>query len=73
MKSDLAPLPPCETWVDVRSLGAKGDGVTNGTVAFRKAIAENRAIYIPSGYYVISDTLLLRPDTALIGLHPKRR
>ncbi len=68
--SDLAPPPPGNTWVNVRSLGAKGDGVTDDTAVFRKAIAEHRALYLPSGYYVISDTLTLRPDTALIGLHP---
>jgi sugar lactone lactonase YvrE len=68
--SDLAPLPPADTWVNIRSLGAKGDGKTDDTAVFRKAIAENRAIYLPSGYYVIGDTLKLKPDTALIGLHP---
>ena len=56
--------------MNVRTLGAKGDGVTDDTAVFRKAIAEHRAIYLPSGYYVISDTLVLKPDTALIGLHP---
>jgi hypothetical protein len=70
VKSDLVPLPPGDTWVDVRSFGAKGDGVTDDTAAFRKAIAGHRAIYLPSGYYIISDTLTLRPDTVLIGLHP---
>jgi len=68
--SDLAPLPPADTWVNVRSLGAVGDAKTDDTAAFRKAIAEKRAIYVPSGYYVISDTLQLKPDTVLIGLHP---
>jgi sugar lactone lactonase YvrE len=68
--SDLTPLPPANTWVNVRSLGARGDGVTDDTAAFRAAIAAHRAIYVPSGFYVISDTLTLRPDTAIIGLHP---
>jgi sugar lactone lactonase YvrE len=68
--SDLVPLPSAETWVNLRSLGAKGDGVTDDTAVLRKAIAEHRAIYLPSGYYVISDTLVMRPDTVLIGLHP---
>ena len=36
----------------------------------QKAIAEHRVIYIPSGHYVVSDTLRLRPDSVLIGLHP---
>jgi sugar lactone lactonase YvrE len=70
VKSDLVPLPPTDTWVDLRSLGAKGDGATDDTAVLRKAIAEHRAIYLPSGYYVISDTLTLRPDTVLVGLHP---
>ena len=69
-RSDLIPLPPSDTWVNLRSLGAKGDGVTDDTAVFRKAIADHRAIYLPSGYYVISDTLALRPETVLIGLHP---
>lgn len=70
VKSDLVPLPPGNTWVNLRALGAKGDGVTDDTEVLRKAIANHRAIYLPSGYYVISDTLTLRPDTVLIGLHP---
>ena len=36
----------------------------------QKAIAEHRTIYLPSGFYVVHDTLKLRPDTVLIGLHP---
>jgi len=70
VKSDLPDLPDRSTWVNIRSLGAKGDGASDDTAIFRKAIAENTAIYVPSGRYIISDTLLLRPDTALIGLHP---
>ena len=68
--SDLPDLPPRDTWVNVRTLGARGDGATDDTAVLRKAIAEHRAIYLPSGNYVISDTLTLRPDTVLIGLHP---
>ncbi|HLK69339.1 MAG TPA: glycosyl hydrolase family 28-related protein [Bryobacteraceae bacterium] len=67
--SDLIPLP-AEPWANIRSLGAKGDAVTDDTEVFRNAIANHRAIYVPSGKYVISDTLQLRPDTVLIGLHP---
>ena len=68
--SDLAPLPPLETWANVRDFGAKGDGVSDDTDAFKKAIAANRAIYLPTGFYIVRDTLILRPDTVLIGLHP---
>ena len=56
--------------MNVRDLGAKGDGHTDDTEAFQKAIASHRAIYLPSGFYVVHDTLTLRPDTVLIGLHP---
>jgi hypothetical protein len=70
VKSDLTPLPPDDTWVNVRTLGAKGDGATDDTAAFRKAIAQSRTVYVPSGFYIVSDTLELRPDTVLVGLHP---
>ncbi|SPE59404.1 SMP-30/Gluconolaconase/LRE domain protein [Verrucomicrobia bacterium] len=68
--SDLAALPACDTWVNLRDLGAKGDGVTDDTEVLQKAIANHPAIYLPSGFYVVRDTLVLRPDTVLIGLHP---
>ncbi len=68
--SDLPALPACDTWVNLRDLGAKGDGVTDDTEALQKAIAGHRAIYLPSGFYSVRDTLTLRPDTVLIGLHP---
>jgi hypothetical protein len=70
VKSDILDLPPIDTWVNVRSLGAIGDGVTDDTLAFQKAIAQNHAIYLPSGQYRVTDTITLRPDTVLIGLHP---
>ncbi|MGH9343597.1 MAG: glycosyl hydrolase family 28-related protein [Terriglobia bacterium] len=63
-------LPPANTWVNLKSLGAKGDGKADDTTAIQKAIDEHRVLYVPSGHYIISDTLTLRPDTVLIGLHP---
>lgn len=68
--SDLPDLPARDTWVDVRALGAKGDGQTDDTEVLHRAIVEHRTLYFPSGTYVVSDTLVLRPDTVLIGLHP---
>jgi hypothetical protein len=70
VKSDILDLPPIDTWVNIRSLGAIGDGTTDDTEAFRKAIAQHRAIYLPSGQYRVTDTVTLKPDTVLIGLHP---
>jgi len=70
VKSDILDLPPIDTWVNIRSLGARGDGTTDDTGAFREAIAQHRAIYLPSGQYRVTDTITLRPETVLIGLHP---
>src|SRR6202162_295661 len=70
VKSDILDLPPIDTWVNIRSLGAKGDGTADDTNALRKAIAEHRTIYLPSGQYRVTDTITLMPDTVLIGLHP---
>ena len=48
----------------------KATASTDDTEVLQKAIADHRAIYLPSGFYVVHDTLKLRPDTVLIGLHP---
>jgi hypothetical protein len=59
-----------DTWVNVKSLGARGDGVTDDTEVLKKAIAGHRTIYLPSGQYRVTDTITLKQDTVLIGLHP---
>jgi sugar lactone lactonase YvrE len=66
----IRDLPSHEGWVNLRDLGAKGDGVTDDTQAIRHAIATNRILYVPAGHYRVSDTIVLQPDTVLIGLHP---
>jgi hypothetical protein len=58
------------TWVNIRSLGATGDGSTDDTAALQKAIAAHKTIYFPAGQYRVTDTIVLKPDTVLIGLHP---
>ncbi len=63
-------LPLSSGWVNVRTLGAKGDGTTDDTVALQQAIDAHRVLYLPGGHYVVRDTLTLKPDTVLIGLHP---
>jgi len=72
-----APLPPAiralptsKDWVNVQTLGVKGDGQTDDTAALQKAVDSHRVLYFPSGFYILSDTIKLKPDTALIGLHP---
>jgi sugar lactone lactonase YvrE len=68
--SDIPALPAQDTWVNLQTLGAKGDGTTDDTAIIKKAIAEHRTIYIPSGRYIVTDTITLKPDTVLIGLNP---
>lgn len=69
-KDAMASLPAMTTWVNLQSLGVKGDGVTDETAAIQKAIDEHTTIYVPMGRYLVTDTIRLRPDTVLIGLHP---
>jgi sugar lactone lactonase YvrE len=66
----IRELPPVDQWVNVRTLGVKGDGKTDDTAALEAAIGAHRVLYFPSGFYQITDTLLLKPETALIALHP---
>lgn len=51
--------------------GAKGDGTTDDTKAIQEAIVfcENnkRLLYIPSGVYVVSDTLTISKSIAIVG------
>jgi len=70
VKSDIRDLPPMSTWVSIRTLGAVGDGAADDTATLRKAISEHQTIYFPSGQYRVTDTITLKPDTVLIGLHP---
>ncbi|MEO5822142.1 MAG: glycosyl hydrolase family 28-related protein [Vicinamibacteraceae bacterium] len=66
----LPALPAMEQWINVRTLGVKGDGKTDDTKALQAAIDGTRALYFPSGTYVVRDTITLKPDSALIALHP---
>jgi sugar lactone lactonase YvrE len=68
--SDIPDLPVMKSWVNVRDLGARGDAKTDDTDVLRKAIAEHAVLYFPSGQYLVSETIALKPDTVLIGLHP---
>jgi sugar lactone lactonase YvrE len=70
LPSAIRALPPTSQWVNIHSLGVKGDGKTDETAAIQHAIDTTRVIYVPSGRYVVHDTIRLRPDTVLVGLHP---
>ena len=61
---------------NVRDYGAKGDGVTDDTQAFIRALDEGRGsvrakeaanVYVPPGTYLVSDTLIVWRATMLAG------
>ena len=56
------PLPTRPATVDVKTFGAVGDGVTDDTAAFQKAIAaaKGKVIRVPAGRYLITDFLTIR-------------
>ena len=69
-KTDLPALPAQETWVNIRTLGVKGDGETDDTEAIRAAIAGHRSLYFPAGKYRVTNTIALRPDSVLVACTP---
>lgn len=70
VKTDIPHLPAQKKWVNILEYGAKGDGHSDNTTAFLRAINANKTIYVPSGRYIISKPLQLRKGSNLIGLHP---
>lgn len=67
---DIPSLPPMENWINIKDLGAVGDGETDDTQAIQNAIANHDVIYVPQGWYRLTDTVKMKPGTKLIGLHP---
>lgn len=65
----VAPAPNVSQ-INVRALGARGDGTTDDTSAFERALAqgarEKLPVYVPRGRYVISCPLVLN-EQELIG------
>lgn len=70
LEKDLPTLPVMGEWVNIRDLGAKGDGETDDTEVFEKAISQHKNIYVPQGWYRLTRTLKMALGTKLIGLHP---
>jgi len=69
-------LPHGAGFRNVRAYGARGDGVTDDTAAFIRALEEGRGtvrekspanVYVPQGTYMISDTLIVWRATLLAG------
>jgi sugar lactone lactonase YvrE len=68
--SDIPAFPDMSGWTNIRSLGAKGDGITDDTKTIQDAIDQYPTLYLPQGWYRITAPLRLRPNTTLIGLSP---
>jgi len=68
--SDIPVLANVESWVNLKSLGAVGDGQADDTEILKQAIANHTTIYLPSGHYRVTEPIVLKPETNLIGLHP---
>lgn len=67
------PLPDLAPGVSVTSFGAKGDGTTDDTAAFVRALAtvESGALEVPPGRYRITGLLeITRPNIVLRGAGP---
>ena len=73
-----------DQWVNVKAYGAQGDGHTDDTDAINRAIRDlytktlttqesayqtQKAVWFPSGKYVISQPLLIYPYACLVGEH----
>ncbi len=68
--SDIPGLPPMNEWVNVHTLGVKGDGAADDTAALQRAIDAHNVLFFPGGRYRLSESLHLRRNTVLIGFSP---
>lgn len=69
------PLPAVPRGVSVKDFGAKGDGTTDDTAAFERALQEVKsgAIEVPPGRYRITGLLeITRPNVVLRGAGPEQ-
>lgn len=66
----IRSLPPVAEWANAHDLGVVGDGQADDTAALQRAIHSHRVVYLPLGVYKVSDTIQLRADSVLLGLHP---
>jgi hypothetical protein len=65
-----APSFEDEDAVNVKILGAKGDGITDDREAFKKAILSHKKIFVPPGNYKLTDELELKNETQIFSFSP---
>jgi len=68
--TDIPSLPPMSQWTNVHTLGVTGNGKTDDSAALLAAIDKYPTLFFPAGIYRVSRSLVLKPDTVLIGLNP---
>lgn len=54
--------------VSVKDFGAVGDGVADDTLAFQKALAASKAVFVPAGTYRVISTIALTDGQSLTGV-----
>lgn len=54
-------------FISVRDFGAVGDGITDDTLAFQQALTAHASVYVPTGTYLISQTLVIKQNQCLKG------
>ncbi|WP_138483395.1 glycosyl hydrolase family 28-related protein [Dyadobacter bucti] len=69
-KKDIPEFPEIKSWANLKTFGAKGDGVTDDTKAIQAAIDKYDVVYVPQGWYRVTETIKMKPKSALIGLNP---
>ncbi|KAK6542705.1 hypothetical protein TWF694_006649 [Orbilia ellipsospora] len=59
------------SFTSIRSFGAKGDGSTDDTAAINSALSSvagtSQILWIPYGTYIVTDTILVKPGTKIVG------
>ena len=51
--------------ISVKTYGAKGDGKTDDTAAFKSALAENRIVFVPGGTYKLTSGITIGDNCCL--------
>ncbi|OJJ00551.1 hypothetical protein ASPVEDRAFT_128758 [Aspergillus versicolor CBS 583.65] len=62
---------PIGDFVQLKSLGARGDGVTDDTAAIQRAFNDygdgNKIIFVDAGTYILTDTVIVPKDARIHG------
>ncbi len=55
--------------VSIKTFGAKGDGITDDSIAFNNALKnlKGQILFIPKGTYIINETVFIPSNTSIVG------